>query len=74
LDFLEAITLAGGLSKAEKVPVLQKASMKLDLAKILIRLCKDLKILDNKKYIALESSLQEIGRMLGGWIRSSSTT
>jgi len=73
LDFLEAITLAGSLSKAEKLPILQKASAKLDLAKIFIRLCKDLKILDNKKYLALESSLQEIGKMLGGWIKSSST-
>lgn len=72
LDFLEAITIAGGLPKTEKVPVLQKASIKLDLAKILIRLCKDLKILDNKKYLELESSLQEIGKMLGGWIKSSS--
>lgn len=73
LDFLELIALAGGLSKQEKVPVLQKASIKLDLTKVLIRLCKDLKILDNKKYLELESSLQEIGKMLGGWIRSSST-
>lgn len=72
LDFLEAITIAGGLPKTEKAPVLQKASIKLDLAKILIRLCKDLKILDNKKYLELESSLQEIGKMLGGWIKSSS--
>lgn len=72
LDFLEAITVAGGLSKIEKVPILQKASTKLDLTKILIRLCKDLKILDNKKYLELESSLQEIGKMLGGWIKSSS--
>jgi len=73
LDFLETIVIAGGLSKTEKFPVLQKASTKLDLAKIFIRLCKDLKILDNKKYLELESSLQEIGRMLGGWIKSSST-
>lgn len=71
LDFLEATTTAGGLTKTEKVPVLQTASVKLDLAKILIRLCKDLKILDNKKYLELESSLQEIGKMLGGWIKFS---
>lgn len=72
LDFLEEITLAGGVSKTEKLPILQRASTKLDLAKVLIRLCKDLKILDNKKYLTLEASLQEIGRMLGGWIKSSS--
>lgn len=71
LDLLEAITQAGQLPKIEKLPVLQKASIKLDLTKVLIRLCKDLKILDNKKYLTLESELQEIGRMLGGWIKAS---
>lgn len=73
LDFLESVTIATSLPKQEKIPVLQRASTKLDLTKVLIRLCKDLKILDNKKYLELESSLQEIGKMLGGWIRSSST-
>lgn len=72
LDLLEAITQAGQLPKAKKLPVLQKASTKLDLTKVLIRLCKDLKILDNQKYLTLESELQEIGRMLGGWIKASS--
>ena len=72
LDLLDSLLLASQLQKAEKLPVLQKASMTLDHTKILIRLCKDLKILDNKKYLTLEASLQEIGRMLGGWIKASS--
>lgn len=37
--------------------------------KILIRILKDLKILDIKKYLLLEDELQEIGKMLGGWIK-----
>src|SRR3989344_1362688 len=45
LDLLEGLILASQLQKVEKLPVLQKASMSLDHAKILIRLCKDLKIL-----------------------------
>ena len=71
LDLLEAITEASQISKSGKLPILQKASLKLDQAKMFIRLAKDLKILDNKKYLTLESHLQEIGRMLGGWIKSS---
>jgi four helix bundle protein len=71
LDFMESIILASQLSKTDKLPVLQKASIKLDVLKVFIRLCKDLKILDNKKYLILESQIQEIGRMLGGWIKAS---
>lgn len=74
LELLELIMSASQLTKTEKLLVLQNASVKLDLIKVLIRLCKDLKILDNKKYLALQSSLQEIGRMLGGWIKASSKT
>jgi len=71
LDFMESVILASQLSKTEKLPILQKASIKLDVLKVLIRLCKDLKVLDNKKYLILESQIQEIGRMLGGWIKAS---
>lgn len=31
---------------------------------------KELKVLDNKKYEALSEPLNEIGKMLGGWIRN----
>lgn len=63
---------ASQLTKIEKLPVLQNASIKLDVIKVLIRLCNDLKILDTKKYLILQTSIQEIGKMLGGWIKASS--
>lgn len=72
LGILENIIAASQLSKLEKVPTLQKASIKLDVLKILIRCCKDLKIIDNKKYLTFESQVIEIGKMLGGWIKASS--
>ena len=37
----------------------------------MIRLCFDVKAFDQKKYIHCEESLQEIGKMLGGWIKST---
>lgn len=70
LDILEGIFMASNLSKAEKLPTLEKTSSKLNLLKILIRLTKDIKVIDNKKYFVLETALDEIGRMLGGWIKS----
>jgi len=71
LGLIEDIITASQLSKSEKVPSLQAASIKLDILKVLIRCCKDLKILDNKKYLIFESQVIEIGRMLGGWIKAS---
>lgn len=71
LNVLESILLASQSNKTEKLPVLEAASMKLNLLRVLIRLTKDVKAIDNKKYIALEANLDEIGRMLGGWIRST---
>lgn len=70
LELLELILLAVSLPSREKTGVLQRASLKIDLLKILIRLAKDIKAIDDKKYIRLEEELQEIGKMTGGWIRS----
>jgi len=72
LDLLEAIILASNLSREEKLPVLLCASTKLDVLKVLFRLGKDIKVLDHKKYLLLEDVLQEIGKMLGGWIKTTS--
>lgn len=73
IDVLESIILASSLSKQEKLPVLKTASMKLDIVKVLFSLGKDLKIIENKKYMELESGISEIGKMLGGWIKTTST-
>ena len=70
LDIMELILSAANSQREERCNLLRKASLKIDLLKILIRLAKEIKALDNKKYIRLEEELQEIGRMLGGWIRS----
>jgi len=50
--------------------LLNKIDNKIFILKILIRLAKEVKSLDIKKYIVLEERLEEIGKMLGGWIKS----
>lgn len=45
--------------------------IELDKLKMLIRLSKDLKLIDVKKYEQFTIRLTEIGRLLGGWMRSS---
>lgn len=61
--------IAGSLVKIEKLRLLQDMSSRLNFFKIMIRLLKDVKSIDDKKYIFLEEKLDEIGRMLGGWIK-----
>ena len=70
LDIIELVVTAGYSARDQKVVILQKASIKLDLLKMLTRLSLDTKCLDNKKYQQLSAQLVEIGKMLGGWIKS----
>ncbi|PIZ00516.1 diversity-generating retroelement protein bAvd family protein [bacterium (Candidatus Howlettbacteria) CG_4_10_14_0_8_um_filter_40_9] len=69
LEILELTIEASNLKQAEKITPLEKASIKTDLLKTLIRLAHDIKAIDQKKYIKLEEQVQEIGKMIGGWLR-----
>lgn len=71
LETLENILLASQMPKNEKLPILEKSSVKLNLFRVFIRLTKEVKVIDNKKYLLLQESTDEIGRMLGGWIKST---
>jgi four helix bundle protein len=68
LEILELISKAS--YSREKINNLANASLKLDFLKILIRIAYETKTIDQKKYLLMEQELQEIGKMLGGWIRS----
>lgn len=70
LDILENIMAASIERPAEKLLILNKTSSRLNLLRVFVRLLKDTKAFDSKKYITLETNIDEIGRMLGGWIRS----
>lgn len=70
LGTIELIITASYLPAEQKLPLLKKASIKLDLLKILLRLSFETKSISNNKYQELVSYLIEIGKMLGGWIKS----
>lgn len=71
LEILELILQANGVSRVEKLTLLETMSTKLNILRIFIRLMKDTHALDNRKYVALQEIIDEIGRMLGGWIKST---
>ena len=71
LEIFEYFFQITHLSGQEKLFLLQKTSNKLDILKILIRLAKDVQAIDNKKYLQLKQLLQEVGKMLGGWLKAA---
>ena len=71
LELLESIMIAGQTGKTTKLPILETASTKLNIVRVFIRLASDIKAIDNKRYVTLESEIDDIGRMLGGWIKST---
>ena len=71
LDFLKLLFEANSIKGQQRLILLKKLDVKLRIIKTMIRLCLDIKAFDQKKYIHCEESLQEIGKMLGGWIKST---
>ncbi len=67
IEIIEALTTAAFLSRPDKLPYVRIAIRKVDTLKILLLILWETKSLDNKKYIAISSKVDEMGKMLGGW-------
>lgn len=68
LNLLKGIIQAN--AERSKLPYLKQVSVELDKLRILIRLSKDLKFINIKQYEFAVIKINEIGKMLGGWIKS----
>jgi len=68
IEIIEATSAAVFLTKLDKPPYLRLAIRKLDTLKLLLLILFETKSIDAKKYIVLSVQLDEIGRMLGGWL------
>jgi len=55
--------------KINKFPILNSARIKIEVLKRLFRIVRELKIIEDKKYLELEYDLQEISKMTNGWIK-----
>lgn len=58
--------------KKEKVQELMAANIEIQKLRFLIRLSKDLKLLSIQKYETMSKMLVDIGKQIGGWIKSLS--
>ena len=54
--------------KQDKIPYLRTAIRKLDTLKILLMVLWETRSIDTKKYEMLSVPLDEVGKMLGGWL------
>jgi len=70
LEILELLFLANSKPDSKKPAVLAEADLKLKVLQTLVRICSDVRAIEKNTYISLEETLEEIGRMLGGWIKS----
>ena len=52
-------------------PALRQINLALERTRIRMRLCKDLQLLSSKRYRHVSERIDEIGRMCGGWLRST---
>jgi hypothetical protein len=73
LEFLDHVIMAKNAPKAMKASYLIRASSSLETATLKLRLVLELRLANETKIFQLQSLLQEIGRMLGGWLRASYT-
>ena len=53
--------------RGEKMTLISRSISKLNLLNFFLQIAWEHKYLDNKKYALLAESLDEVGRMLGGW-------
>jgi hypothetical protein len=70
LALLEALIETSHRKGEDRGHSLYLISNKLDLLKVLVRLAKDTRTIDNSQYLEIQTAIQEIGRMIGGWIKS----
>ncbi|MDO8471839.1 MAG: four helix bundle protein [bacterium] len=70
LDCVEEVSVAGFLTPANKKIHLAAVSKKIDTLKIYVQLLWEIKALDNRRTGQLATSLVEVGKMTGGWLKS----
>ncbi len=58
--------------ESNKLPYFKQISIDLDKLRILIRLTKDLKFISIRQYQFVAEKINEIGKILGGWMKKFS--
>lgn len=57
----------------QKVDLLKEANIGLEILRHLIRLSYDLRFISTEKYEYISREINQIGKLIGGWIRQQSS-
>ena len=68
LDILELLIEA--TYTRDRLPLLRRANIQLEKLRYLIRLSHDFKLLSTKQYRHISGEINEVGKRIGGWIKS----
>ncbi len=66
-DILELLIQAN--YQKEKLEKLKNANIKLEIVRHLVRICHKLQLLNLRRYEFISINIDEIGRLIGGWIK-----
>lgn len=69
-DFLDYLVLASKKMGDSRMNLLEKMDREIVKEKILVRLSHKIKALPETRYIDMEKRLIDMGRQIGGWIKS----
>ncbi len=70
LKLLEQLIMAKNAPKPLKAGHLIQAGSQLEIVRLKLRAMLELKLVNATKIFQLQAKLEEIGRMLGGWLKS----
>jgi len=70
LDCMENLIMAKNAPKPLKASYLIQADSKLEVARLKLRLFLEFKLSNETRIFQLQAKLEEVGRMLGGWLKS----
>jgi len=62
------LLLSDAIYSKNRKPILEEANRELEKLRILSRLMKDLNLLPTESYRFVSASVDEIGKMIGGWV------
>ena len=70
LLLLERLIATSHLQGTARIQILHEISNHIDLLKVLIRLAQETHLITAEQYVAVQTHLQEAGKMVGGWLKS----
>lgn len=73
VQVLELLQIATYQSPTEKLHTLERALSGVDTLKFFLRIAWEVRVFDDKKYVALSTGLNEVGRQIGGWRKGLQT-